>query len=161
MTERDYSDMSLAGSWTSATGAILRGSTRAKGPHCDAVVLWALYGRAHKDLVESEAGKTYADEDEVRFTENRDKWLRDTVFSSSVLEMSMHPSYQRIIGMGEKALPFIFRDMQSTDNHWFWALTAITGHDPVAPADRGNITAMRQAWLVYAQQLSQTDSPDL
>lgn len=43
----------------------------------------------------------------------------------------MHPAYQQIIGMGEKALPLILRDLRDRPTgHWFWALNAITGEEP-------------------------------
>lgn len=85
-----------------------------------------------------------------RFDALTQEWKRDTRASSSITEIAMHPAYQQIIGMGKQALPFIFRELQEEPDHWFWALKAITGEDPVPPAARGRLSAMRQAWLEWA-----------
>lgn len=61
--------------------------------------------------------------------------------------ISMHPAYQKIIGMGELALPLIMRELRTRPNHWFWALKAITGEDPVPPQYRGQVRKMAAAWL--------------
>ncbi len=64
--------------------------------------------------------------------------------------MAMHPAYQQIIGMGDAALPFIFQELRRDPDHWFWALKAITGEDPVAASDRGQLDKMTTAWLDWA-----------
>ena len=64
---------------------------------------------------------------------------------SSITEMATHPAYQQIIGMCDAALPLIFAELRRNPDQWFWALKAITGADPVAATDRGNMRAMAQA----------------
>ena len=76
-----------------------------------------------------------------------ERWRRDTEPLSSITMKSMHPAYQRIVGMGRRALPLVFREMRRAPDHWFWALTAITGEDPVEPEDAGDIEKMTEAWL--------------
>ena len=88
---------------------------------------------------------------ETRFQALAANWKRDTRMTSSTTEMAMHPAYQQIIGMGERALPLIFHALQEAPDHWFWALKAITGEDPVPESDRGRIPAMRQAWLNWGK----------
>ncbi len=63
----------------------------------------------------------------------------------------MLPAYQAIIGMGRTALPFIFEELHQRGGHWFWALRAITGENPVPPEHRGNVEAMTQDWLRWAR----------
>jgi hypothetical protein len=60
-------------------------------------------------------------------------WYADTAKLSIVHQMAMHPAYQAIIGMGRDALPFIFRELQQTRDHWLWALNAITRQDASKP----------------------------
>jgi hypothetical protein len=72
--------------------------------------------------------------------------------SSSVVKLVIHPAYQRIIGKGPAAIPFILRELQRAPDHWFWALNAITGEDPVPEKDRGDIHAMTRAWLEWGKQ---------
>jgi hypothetical protein len=74
-------------------------------------------------------------------------WKKATEFQSSITRIAMHPAYQRIVGMGEQALPYILRDLEMTQAPWFWALHAITGIDPVPVEDRGYIDRMTRAWV--------------
>jgi hypothetical protein len=62
----------------------------------------------------------------------------------------MHPAYQQIIGLGPKAVPLIVRSLRNEPDHWFWALKAITGEDPVAVDDRGDLRRMTESWLAWA-----------
>lgn len=79
-------------------------------------------------------------------------WRQDVRFTSSLTEMVLHPSYQRIIGMGGAAVPFILYELERKPDHWFWALTAITGVDPVQPDDRGKLRKMAEAWLRWGKE---------
>ena len=72
--------------------------------------------------------------------------------NSSVLKMVMLPAYQRIIGKGRAAIPFLLREMEREPDHWFWALNAITGEDPVPEEDRGDLQAMTNAWIAWGWQ---------
>ena len=87
-----------------------------------------------------------------RFADLAQEWREATAFTSSATAMAMHPAYQQIIGMGEAALPSIFQELRREPDHWFWALKAITGEEPVLPADRGQIDRMTKAWLHWAEQ---------
>ena len=62
----------------------------------------------------------------------------------------MHPAYQHVIGMGSLALPFILAELEREPDHWFWALKAITGEDPVAEEQRGDVLGMTKTWLEWA-----------
>lgn len=80
-----------------------------------------------------------------RFRELAEEWKRDCVFSSSVQEIAMHPAYQKIVGMGPSAVGMILRDLQDQPDHWFWALHAITGQNPVPEESQGKIDEMAKA----------------
>jgi hypothetical protein len=85
-----------------------------------------------------------------RFGELARQWKEATQFVSSVTDMVTHPAYQQIIGMGREVVPLILAELRREPDHWFWALQAITGENPVPAADRGRIQAMTQAWLDWA-----------
>jgi hypothetical protein len=78
-------------------------------------------------------------------------WREETGLLSSITDIAMHPDYQRIIGLGEKALPLILRELGQQPDHWFWALKAITGEDPVPPEAQGDMQRMRKAWLEWGE----------
>ncbi len=88
---------------------------------------------------------------EQEFLRLTQQWRAETELSSSLTEMAAHPAYQRIIGMGRLALPMIFRELAAEPDHWFWALKAITGCDPVPPSHRGNIEMMAADWLAWGK----------
>jgi hypothetical protein len=92
----------------------------------------------------------FASNVQKRFDDLKRQWIDETQHLSSIREKSMHPAYQQIIGMGALALKFIFNDMNTEPNYWFWALRAITGQDPVTEGARGDINAMTKNWLAWA-----------
>jgi len=79
-------------------------------------------------------------------------WREETDHLSSLTDIVLNFNYQRIIGMGPAALPFIFDELRTNGGHWFWALRAITGEDPVRPQDRGNVPRMKNAWLEWLRK---------
>jgi hypothetical protein len=89
---------------------------------------------------------------ELQFTRLAAEWKADTEFESSTTRIAMHPAYQRIIGMGAPVVPLILRDLERTNDPWFWALHAITGANPVAAEDRGTINRMVSAWLLWGMR---------
>jgi hypothetical protein len=66
-----------------------------------------------------------------KFSELSERWRRETALVSNVERIVLHPAYQRIIGMGREAVPLILQEISTRPGHWFWALNAITGEDPV------------------------------
>jgi hypothetical protein len=82
-----------------------------------------------------------------RFYHLAEQWKAQSRYLSSLHEMVLHPAYQQIIGMGKEALRFLFQELKRQPDHWFWALHAITGEDPVPPEEKGNLEAMTRRWL--------------
>jgi len=88
-------------------------------------------------------------EKEQRFHALVEKWREERGPTSSATRMAMTPSYQQIIGMGQDVVPLILEEMRRRPDHWFWALQAITGEDPVRPENRGKVREMAFAWLLW------------
>ena len=78
------------------------------------------------------------------------EWEEDTTDLSSLSAITSHPSYKKIIGLGPRALPLIFSELERAPNYWFDALRSITHEDPVRAEDRGDLQAMKEAWLDWA-----------
>jgi len=89
---------------------------------------------------------------EQTFHELVTTWRQETRFTSSVTDMAMHRSYQRIIGLGPAAVPLLLRELGRHPDHWFWALHAITGVDPTTPEQKGKVQEMARAWLDWGQE---------
>jgi hypothetical protein len=82
-----------------------------------------------------------------KFRQFARRWRDETAFISSVQEMVTNYWYQRIVGLGRPALPLILDEMRNRPDHWFWALRAISGEDPVRPgADFDEALGEWQAW---------------
>ncbi|HMR19803.1 MAG TPA: hypothetical protein PKA53_10940 [Sphingobacterium sp.] len=79
-------------------------------------------------------------------------WEEETLFTSSLTEIVLNHAYQRIIGMGNQALPYILEALEAEPNHWSWALKAITGENPVSPEKQGDIYAEREFWLGWMKE---------
>jgi hypothetical protein len=104
------------------------------------------------DLPAVPISKTTAS-DYLRFRALRDNWYTERGVTSSITVMVMCPAYLAIIGMGERAVPLILQQLrQESDDpdHWFIALEAITGVNPVRPEAFGDTVAMAEAWFRWA-----------
>jgi hypothetical protein len=87
-----------------------------------------------------------------QFTELAGIWKKETAHQSNMTKRAMHPAYQRIIGMGPVVVPFMLeRFRQGALEHWFWALTAITGENPITEDIAGNIEEMAKAWVQWGK----------
>ena len=89
---------------------------------------------------------------EAEFTRLADEWRGERGPSSSIAKLVLHPAYQRIIGLGLPAVPLILRELERQPDHWFWALRAITGENPVPTEHAGDLAAMSDDWLKWASQ---------
>lgn len=85
------------------------------------------------------------------FCRLRDQWECETAHLSSVTKIILHPAYQRIIGLGPSVVPLLLRELEGEPRDWFWALSAITGQQPVPAEDAGNVRRMAEAWLTWGR----------
>ncbi|MDQ3062056.1 MAG: hypothetical protein M3R14_04225 [Acidobacteriota bacterium] len=77
-------------------------------------------------------------------------WTKATSRFSFVRQQIVHPSFLRIIGMGEKALPLILEEVKERPiPSWFTALEAISGKD--VASDATNIGEAAQCWIRWGQ----------
>jgi hypothetical protein len=83
----------------------------------------------------------------------RDQWYIERGAASSISQIAMCQSYQRIIAKGPAVIPHILRQMEAEGDEpdmWFWALRVLTDTDPVSEEDRGDFPNMAKAWLKWA-----------
>ena len=100
--------------------------------------------------VERKPGAVLSPEEMVELRRHMALWKDETSAQSSIHVMAMHPSYQRIIGMGRPALPLLLQELQREPNQWFWALNAITGEDPGEPYEDFDLAVER--WLSWGRE---------
>lgn len=88
---------------------------------------------------------------EAKFNRLRDQWKLERGHEPSTAKIILMPAYQKIIGMGRDAIPFLLRELDTNVDNWFWALTMITEENPVLEEIRGDGEAMAQAWLQWGR----------
>jgi hypothetical protein len=88
-----------------------------------------------------------------QFDANLRRWKDETAAISSTTQRSLHPAYQRIIGMGPRAVPLMLEELKVSPTWLFWALKAITNVDPVPPQSQGKLKEMAQAWIAWGRDL--------
>ena len=86
------------------------------------------------------------------FAELADAWQRQTRFHSNPAIIERHPAFQQILGMGESAVPLIFRRMENQGGHWFHALNLVTGAQPIPVEHSGDVEKMTAAWLRWGRE---------
>lgn len=83
------------------------------------------------------------------------QWQEERGAVSSISQMALCYSYQRIIAMGERAIPLILRQLEQEGDepdHWFWALRMLTGINPIPEEARGDMRAMARAWIEWGEK---------
>ena len=91
----------------------------------------------------------------LRFSLLLERWHKERGPTSSVSNIIRCDSYQQIIKMGKRALPLILAQLKQEGNnpdHWFIALEAITGEEPIPENAYGNMLKMSEAWLCWAEK---------
>jgi hypothetical protein len=102
-----------------------------------------------------------------RFRQFASEWRQNrNSLSSTAWDNVAIPGYQRIIGMGDKAIPFILEEIQTElksgePDDWFVALWAISGENPVPEESRGNLKQMASAWLQWGARRGYFDAESL
>ena len=87
-----------------------------------------------------------------RFEQLRDEWKSESRYLSNTAQIAMLWSYQQIIGMGLAVVPLILAELRRETDHWFWALEAISGENPVRPEAAGDVEQMAKAWLDWGRR---------
>ncbi len=83
------------------------------------------------------------------------QWHKERGITSSISDMIACPSHLKIIALGEQALPLILTQIKregDDPDHWFVALEAITGENPVPEDAYGDSVKMAKAWLLWAKE---------
>jgi hypothetical protein len=98
----------------------------------------------------------------MRFEQLAQEWKDETGILSNVTARVLHPAYQQVIGMGDAAVPLILKDLaENGPDDWFWALTSITGDNPITEDIAGDMKAMTEAWLRWGRRTGYLRSSDL
>jgi len=89
---------------------------------------------------------------EEEFEKLSSTWKRETGMLSSSAQRMQHPSLQRILQMGQMAIPFIIRDLAEKPAWWFSVLRELTEVDPVPGDKKGLLRESADAWIAWAHE---------
>ena len=109
-----------------------------------------------RDLIESISAKRKKEKQPLAevFREQVDRWKNETGHLSSLIKAVAHPSYLRIIGLakessGHEIERLLLRELEVEPDHWFPALAAVTGENPVKPED--DFDQAVAAWISWGK----------
>jgi hypothetical protein len=88
----------------------------------------------------------------AEFTRLTEEWKSQRGATSFASEIAMLPAYQRILTMGQDALPWILEELERELDHWFWALGSISGENPVPAESEGKMKEMARIWLEWGRK---------
>jgi hypothetical protein len=94
---------------------------------------------------------------EQQFQGLAETWKEEVGSTSSMTDLVLSPSYQRIIGLGPKVIPSILVELSRRPDHWFSALAALTGVNPISENAAGDLDAMTKAWLRWGDEQGYLD----
>lgn len=92
------------------------------------------------------------DEIATEFAALAESWRAGRGVLSSAQQMAVHPDYLHIIEIGESVVPLILKELRTNPDHWFVALHAITGANPVPNESRGRLKEMADAWVNWGKE---------
>ena len=86
----------------------------------------------------------------VEFEALANEWHAATDHFSVTWRIAIHPAYQKIIGMGESAVPHILGRLRDEGGSWLWALESIARRNVAEGARDWNETLA--SWERWAQE---------
>jgi hypothetical protein len=101
--------------------------------------------------------ENYSETLDHKFSRLTMAWCRATINCSSFDDIVNDVHYKEIIEIGMPVLLLIFDDLKNTPKHWFYALSKITGENPIPESAAGNLTKMTNVWLRWARKAGLTD----
>ena len=104
-------------------------------------------------LLQSPSGTATLESAAEKFNRLAKEWKEETGHFPKVYSRVTHATYRKIIKMEEIAIPFILKEFERGEyEHWLWALSLITGENPIPREATGNVKAMAQAWIQWGKK---------
>lgn len=87
----------------------------------------------------------------------------DTKFHSNLNYVTSHPSYIKLIDMGEKIIPYLFRCATQHGASWihFALFAELSKENPIPPEDNGRFERILMHWLRWYTENSKYQNLDV
>jgi hypothetical protein len=79
-------------------------------------------------------------------------WRAETYFLPSVREKIENASFRKIIGMGDRVIPWIINEIERTPDFLVMALGFLVPSNPIPDSARGKLYEIVDFWLTWAQR---------
>ena len=86
---------------------------------------------------------------ENTFLNLKENWINEVGYQSNPDILYSNKNYKDIILLGEKVVPFLFKDLVSEGGDWFYALSEILKVNPVKKDHNGYFDKMKKDWQEY------------
>ena len=80
------------------------------------------------------------------------RWKTETEHTSSIEDIAFSPAMNEIVAMGRKVLPIVFAQLRDEASFLFLAAARITGENPAPSGLQGDVHAISEAWLRWAER---------
>ena len=93
-----------------------------------------------------------------RFHEASKKWYEGTCYLSSPSQIMAHPSFHECMALAEEnkalTIKLMLEELRDHRIHWFWALTKLTGDNPIPQEHAGYVVKMCNDWVEWGVEKS-------
>lgn len=86
------------------------------------------------------------------FNKLKDDFSIETMFFSNPSDIFSNSHYLKLVSLGSSALPLIMEDWEHSELPWFYALSQITGENPIKDESAGDVRLMKKDWKEWFNQ---------
>ncbi len=87
------------------------------------------------------------------------RWQSETMFTSSPIKKTSHPSYRALVDNARLVTPLIIEELRKNPSPLVWVLEEAYKIHPYSDSDIGDIEATSKAWVIWAENNGQTLQP--
>lgn len=84
------------------------------------------------------------------------RWKSETAFVSDPDKITSHPSFLALVDNAKIVAPLIIEELRERPSLLVWVLDDAFGETPYKKSDIGNIRAMSEAWIAWAERNGRT-----
>ena len=84
------------------------------------------------------------------------RWKSETAFLSDPEQITSHPSFKALVDNAKLVAPLIVEELRDRPSLLVWVLDDAFSERPYHSTDAGNVRAMSEAWISWAERNGRT-----
>ena len=80
------------------------------------------------------------------------RWQSETFFVSDPDALAKHPSFKFMVANAELIMPLVIEELRTNPSPLVWVLDEAFSEKPYSQHDVGDIKAMTEAWITWAEK---------